>query len=498
MNWFYNHKGKLKGPLSTAEVQNLIAEQALGPDDLVYPEGEKKWVPLSELADFRAAFNLQTPHPIDPQPISWVVLQRDSSTRKIRQVGPFSTKKLHMALREEQIKLSDYVWRAGMKEWYRIISIPELAQFESSGKVDPKEGVEQAELLKNVVELEVRPAPPEEVPEEARSEGPLKPVELGKPSKRAEPNGSKLKKMESLRSKNWRVYSVRFLILLGFIFLGFSFFSKWKKLDQQQVQTERTAEAVTAGKKSDPDVGKGAKAVVPPKQRPSPEPPRPPSYARLNYSKKDGILSVHTDASSSYRTYLLFESEMGKVIGAPSYFRQLRMSARDLNLHALQWPEGLYKVSLTLGEKKDHATVFIGKGGSDFEERLAAHKKRLSMDFMNEKRWLVEDSTSALELAQSLLKAYRQGGQAQSSVLKSWDGRMKDWGSVIVRRIGPKSRNSYILAKHWLELKIGWKELRKIRAKIASPEPQDLAALQELTQKLQSLANQSQGLSLWR
>lgn len=505
MNWFYNHKGKLKGPLSTAQVLELITRQELGPDDLIFAEGQKKWSPLSEVTQFQSLLDKHAAENKEILPISWVVLQRHPDTRKIRQLGPFDTTQLQKAMHAGQVKLSDYVWRAGMKEWYRILSIPELAALVDKASSQTEESTqtaaERAELLKNVVELQVRPAPPEEIPEEAREIEPRRTQNVKPTPPDFQGNSSKLQTLAVLRSQNWKVLALRSLILVGFLFLAYALYTKWK--NREHLQAQKVTEPVVAVAAS-----KGSSTPKQPqpnlqkrpleKKKAEPTPTRAPTYAKLSYSANQGVLKVQTDASANFRSQFQFTSLIGQIVGAKSYYRSLRLSARELNLKSLRWPEGNYSVQLQVGDKVDQATVFIGSDPKGYQTRLANHNKQLSMEFMSEKRQFVEDTQDLTEFAETLLATYGKTGKARGSALARWDKKFRKWGSSVVKKIGPKSRNSYILAPLWLELKGHWKEVRNFRAKIGAAKATAPTELEELTRLLKAQANTGQSVSLWR
>lgn len=177
--FYYLKKGKAEGPLTQDEIQEGIQIRQFGPFDLLYQEGDVKWKPLAEFDEFRSALAALDAKKVVDQ---WIVLLRKSKEegRGFNQKGPYSTEEVRAMIQKGLVRYTDYVWKQGMKEWYKIANIdvfnrpqPKRVKFGQDVEVPPLPEVGGETVLADIATLERKKAEEEkesEPPSEA--EGP--------------------------------------------------------------------------------------------------------------------------------------------------------------------------------------------------------------------------------------------------------------------------------------------------------------------------------------
>ena len=244
--------------------------------------------------------------------------------------------------------------------------------------------------------------------------------------------------------------------------------------------------------------------------KPSPTPPKPTveakraaSYIKISYDSEHGKLKTQTDASSHFATRYEFTSLFGKVLGKNSYYKTLLRKDRNLNLRELNWPRGYYFLEATMGDVSSQATVFVGSG-IGYSKELNQFKKRMTLDFMNERIDYIRLSTTLLDRARSFEKILKAADntRAWQRDYGPWRRSFSKANSRTLRNIGPNSRSRYVMAEMWLELKDTRKkmdQLTRSMSKASQRKSSDsLNEFRVLRRKLTSLVSQAQGLSMWR
>lgn len=533
--WFLNHRGHLQGPFSDEQIIERIVEQSLGPDDLIYLEGEAHWRPLSEINQFKkslkeaAALKGDMPTQEDSK---WVVLIRKSK-KKREQKGPFDTNEVRKLLKSGQLHLSDYIWRPGMKEWYRVQSFPELFQdpkpskgsnvapTKKSTKENSAKGHSAKEnsedLLSNVLELQTQVQAPELPPGEAHGPDLLK-VKIDprdadelvrtKVNFKIPPRAKAKARATNNRGISLPVLGVIVLIML--IFLGAYWFSKKGTESSNRVasKSERTekSDQKPAEKPTEKPAEKPVKTaeVQAPAQKPTPtpEPRRAPTYIKIKVSGQD--IEIVTDASAHFLSTLEFTSRIGELIGSPSYYKVLQRKGRTLQLDQLGWPKGLYLLNARIGEQETEMEVFIGSKSSSFESDLRAFRKNISYNILNERIEMIraaKEITDQFEVFGKILSKAGDSG-AWNRDFSPWRSRFHKTNSGVLKSIGPRSRNRYVLAPLWMELKETRNEINKftqlMSRKSERTSQNALAEHRKLLDQAKKLYQDSQSLSVWR
>ncbi|ANB75028.1 hypothetical protein AYM40_21620 [Paraburkholderia phytofirmans OLGA172] len=72
--WHYEHNGQRLGSVSEEEIGNLIAARVIGPDTLVWRQGQADWTPLSKTDLASKLRSLNTPPALPAEKISHVIV----------------------------------------------------------------------------------------------------------------------------------------------------------------------------------------------------------------------------------------------------------------------------------------------------------------------------------------------------------------------------------------------------------------------------------------
>lgn len=133
-SWYYSRNLKPLGPISNAELREMILRGEVRPQDLICPHEEGHWRPAQEWGLFEKTLfpalqefvpGLDTEKHIK----EWVLLVQDAEKR-LRQEGPLSLVDLQAGLVQRTIQPEQFVWKAGLTGWSRIADRPEFNGFE--------------------------------------------------------------------------------------------------------------------------------------------------------------------------------------------------------------------------------------------------------------------------------------------------------------------------------------------------------------------------------
>ncbi len=108
--WFYGRGGQQTGPLSVAEMRDLVARGQITPTDMVWREGMPNWIPASQAADLMPSSQAAAPAPVGYYTSTLGMPQRAVENLKghAQPIGDTSDWPLdepHMQQFEEAIKL---------------------------------------------------------------------------------------------------------------------------------------------------------------------------------------------------------------------------------------------------------------------------------------------------------------------------------------------------------------------------------------------------------
>jgi S1-C subfamily serine protease len=110
LQWYYAHNKQKLGPFSTEQMQQLLSNGQLQPNDFVFQEGTSKWVKAGSVPAF-ATPTSQAPSVTPPTVTLWYYRHGDT------QVGPVSYETLKRLACTQSLLPSDLVWQEGTPAW---------------------------------------------------------------------------------------------------------------------------------------------------------------------------------------------------------------------------------------------------------------------------------------------------------------------------------------------------------------------------------------------
>jgi GYF domain 2 len=133
--WYYLVKGRPHGPVPSTTIESEIKSGQLNAHDLVYKDRDTVWRELRACVEFAHFFvEKNKPEAVVDQKSKksgepenhWVLLVRKPDGSGYKQKGPFLSSEIAKMVKNNEILQTDYVWRDGLKEWYKIIAVGEI------------------------------------------------------------------------------------------------------------------------------------------------------------------------------------------------------------------------------------------------------------------------------------------------------------------------------------------------------------------------------------
>ncbi len=562
--WYIQKKGRTEGPIPEETLINAIRKGEMGPYDLVFREGEARWQSLSDFSIFAENFKQQTPAPssADSNSEQWVVLVRNKNKKDRRQKGPYTTAQMRDLIRSGDLKMSDYVWKEGMKEWYRLHSLDIFHQDNApvdlpNTVITPIVNSTGAELLKNVT-LQPRPQvkPPESPPpettgtdltkQEAFETAKTKDITktLTAPVKKSSKHRSR-KRPSAVRDGNLDItavtqvrrisplqvflelswpkrvfYSCLFVIGSLTALMSVLYFTSYrdaKLLSERKIERVAPPPTLSAAKgsarpeKSAKDnTAKETATNATPTPLP-PEPDTPPKFMKARVAQgqsDDATIEVATNASRHYGTTLEIAGEAGRVIGVRSYFRQVKLrgvDGRKIAVESLNLRPGYYSIDVTLGEYSDHVSVAWKVNTKTFKTDFTEHRKKISYYAGEERYNLIKTSEfleqQAKEMVAQVLDPARQA-KPFGPYYSAWKKKLDHPPSGYLMSVNSKNRGNYVFSEAWLRLRELRDDLKVAAKALSSAEnkaaPEATFDLRQIGTDLQRQKEAALQASLWR
>lgn len=541
--WYFQKKGRTEGPIPEATLHLAIQKGDIGALDLLFQEGDSRWRSAYEYDGLQKYFGQRAGQANEDH---WIILSRIKGSKENKQRGPYRTSEVKAKLLGGELKYTDYAWKEGMKEWYRITA---LEIFHGESRPTAKEDLisrtpelPNEDLLHKVETLARSPIPQPEVrPSEAR--GPdltkIKATIKSEPGAatstvKTKPKTSDKKKsapvtgrslslfdrfQEMSPSKKWFV-GVACLIVALLTALGSLFFFSYRDHRQLLNRTGQklrpptaietpALEAVAAPEIMFPPV---AIETPPPPQVPAqPEAPKVnPSYLKLKVAgdtTESPMLDVQTDASFHYPIILTVTGEVGEVVGARSYHRVAKVAdseKRKYELRNLGLRPGRYRLQVKVGEFESGANVAVATTTKTYRGDLASYRKSVSYFATNERIQLIKLSERLDKHSQDFISQFRISAQDTDATVKwsrAWQKKLDTISSQTLKTIGPRTRNQYVYGEYWAELKELRAEIRKSSMKTVQAKSIGTPEWQEFTRVAQSIRGFREKMlaaSLWK
>lgn len=130
--YYIRVKNKNVGPLSYDEMVTKIKSEELKGDDYTFAVGSPGWVQIKTIVQFSTFISPQvSANPVNKEEQEvWFVHKNKEN------LGPFSVKKIAAMIKDNDLDISDYVFRKGISGWTQIKEITEITNFLKDDKND--------------------------------------------------------------------------------------------------------------------------------------------------------------------------------------------------------------------------------------------------------------------------------------------------------------------------------------------------------------------------
>jgi len=541
--YFYLNKGKAVGPIDRAGIKSAIDGGQIGPFDLLFREGDDRWQPIHEFAEFKGQLK-GAPKPRIEE--VWVVLQREETRKGLAylQRGPFTTKQVKDQLQAGEIQYRDFIWQEGQRQWSRIsaneVFNPPPVQWKPTNSlpqdVDFDDEITADHLIDEVaqqshVEPYLDPVPPEastpDLTEEGASEPPAMARSVPRPFRQPtaripvqrRPNvGLKQWPIEGARRFSLKWISGGVVGLALVVFLASHRQEILKRFGIQVTEVEEVADLPKPPAKGK-SRGKDAPVVEPPAPTPTAElkVEPPPSEEPLQKvvpkrlsveisgnSTSNPQANFSTDGSIHYPIRVLVVGEAGDVLGRVSVYREVTVRWNDkesprLDLGTMELGNGRYRLVATVVDQKAVGTFRLGPENREFKEKLERHRKLISLPFQRERRRYIQAARGLGVLGEKLLKASSVRSGISRDGLRRWKSDYDDWVKVRISGLALDDPKGLVFPGQWQSLKTARQSLFDIY-KSLEKDPKAgkaQAELKSLSSELSDLEAAGQKLSLF-
>jgi hypothetical protein len=558
--WYLQKKGKTEGPIPDATLVRAIEKGDIGPLDLLFKEGEDRWRAAAEYREFQDLFQLAHDASQSHED-EWIILSKVKETKSFKQKGPFKTSEVKRKLKTGEVLWSDYAWREGMKEWYRVTALEifhgEAPLLASDVVTQQPAPVSQKSALNNV-EILQRPQMPsvEDRPVEAdgpdltqkvkdKKEDPKKAAKKEK-SKRPQFDGEITQTKTHILSRRLSIWdrleamsppqkwwiSAALMVLIITSSVTALFWSSYqdhlslllKKKTPSAIEFVAEVQKPEKSETSESVQKPVAKIEALPESAAAPEPTLAPAplvenkiaptqikaVVRGNKSENP-TLEIQTNASSHFSLTLKISGRLASVIGARSFYKQILLKTledRTVDLKKYGLRPGLYDIQVQFDEEfeklRSQASLEVATNSKDFKNQLNLHRKSLTHWATNERVQLIRLAARFDDQLADYLKEQRSlKDQALKDYYRAWQKRFDGITSQTLKAINARNRNNYVYADTWLELKnLKLKVTEQASGTVRSKDPalaaQSLQALRSSKEDLSRLKERISTVSLWK
>lgn len=488
--WYYLQKGRPFGPVSTKELKIEIQARRLSLRDLIFKETDTEWREISKFSELETS----SPQPskqslkVNPNSDEWVLLIRKNDV--YRQLGPFTRSEICSKLQASEIAFTDYVWRKGLKEWYKIIALAEFRLPLSVSKIANDIDINtinttdtnvlidfDVTMRTELVEITKKLPLPLDIPL------PILPIVEPQVNERHvkftnKPQAKKINTTSSARrisavnyyskltpTRKFVVVAISTLSMAALLFF-ITYLSTYR--DRKNLKpyaptvgyiesTTRPAPPAllpTAGLQSDTrdirdirdvrDVRVTATYIRAQKEFDGSSNPR---------------IKIQTDGSQHYPITVTLSAEGGSVLYLRSFVRKVRLyniEDRLLELGKLNLLPGDYDLTLEIEKIKYQLKVsFATQSTADFLKKIKQHRKQIFMYFNNERYNLIKTSDRLEKLTYMLMQNIESTPNPNmwTQAHRSWRREFNRTQAATLNIINGSNRTNYVLASKWLRLK---------------------------------------------
>lgn len=469
--WYYLQKGRPFGPVSTRELMLEIQSRRLNAHDLVFKEHDTEWREVSLFPELHE-HQISLQHP-DKNSDEWVLLIRKNDA--YRQLGPFTRAEIVSKLQAGEIAFTDYVWRKGLKEWYKIIALSEfclplsVSHKMSSHEVTNTELIEITKKLPLPQEVYTPPALPVLAATE-KINSVEREVKFTNKSKKNKAAPAAVAKRISLVNYYSQLSLIRKIAFVGFstLFMAsllffVTYLSSYRDRHNSRLYVPTVSfVAPTISSPAPPTLSTVEIVPVELDKTAIPAVRRIPTYlqAKKEFEGSDNPrIKIITDGSHHYPISVTLSSEAGQVLYLRSFVRRIRLYKEEdrlLELSKLNLLPGYYDVTLEVEKLKHTLKVnFATQSTSDFIKKIKRHRKQIFM-YYNEERFGFVKVAGRLEKATYLLTQNAENltnFNSWSHAYRSWRKNFARIENNTLKSINAKNRTNYVHASKWLRLK---------------------------------------------
>lgn len=493
--WYYLQKGRPFGPITTQELKTEIQTRRLGARDLIFKERDTEWREVSQFSELQVTSSQH--RNFDKNSDEWVLLVRKNEA--YRQLGPFTRANICSKLQMGEIAFTDYVWRKGLKEWYKIIALSEFRQplslsqisaqpnrntsqevmLPQNTSVGPPEPSTNAELIEITQKL---PLPTDLTFQHAERTVKLTKTRVKNKSSRQKAQTISLAKRVSVMSYYAQLSPTRKIVFIAaaiFSVVSALLFVTYMSAYQDRRKLKLTSptvgfvaptrSVVTKPLLSTVELAPAKLSATNPalekvvvEQKVVVDTKMAPTYIRA-LKEFDGSdnprVKILTDGSHHYPITVTLNSESGRVLHLRSFVRKIRLyktQDRLLELGKLSLLPGYYDLTLET-DKLNHLLKinFATQSTVDFTKKLKLHRKQIFMYYMNERYDFIKTTTRLEKMTYLLMQNIESAPTSNlwTPAYRSWRKAFNREANPILKSINVSNRTSYVHASKWLRLK---------------------------------------------
>lgn len=500
-NWFYAKDGQAHGPLTQAQLQDLLSKGTIQGTSQIFRDGDSQWRRVAEVPELQALLKTgekaaaTTPVAAPGQWILLVKSKEDTQIGKPRfhQQGPFHKDKILEMIQKGEAQWTDHVWTEGFQSWMRISALKEFNEgldfpLASPAKTSttpapssvstaqdpvapPKVSADQQEDTQPGVEassLREQPGATKPPPSDSAAPSLGNPVDSNSSASGKKAGGkSKIKLAEFLEASQIAITKSRVRLsqlslgqrrgllyggsaLVVLTVLGVSVFRSPTPSPERTVASEANTPQASAPAASPAPVQV---------QRPAPPPPPPPvepaKYVHIVPMKMDSKspqLAFETNLPVGGELQVTVRSVPGQILDLARFERTTKVIRQaemvpTLDLSAWKLPEGSYVVTVESEAAKETKSIFVGQKNRQFQSRLDQHNRKIQLQGRAEKTELKAFAKRMQQLVLSLEKGYaknRKNPQAWAKFYRNWSRDFEQGRKGLVGKYRSANSSRYV------------------------------------------------------